>query len=110
MTCTCSTPIGENSHGLCPACKSTEQAVIDRLHTLKNSILTHAGRIALADDPDEVMEHVIALQDISNEMALYGGERADVRDIIRDGRGWARGPVRAVCLKYGVIEERRRAA
>ena len=109
MTCTCSIPIGKDSHGLCPSCKSQEQAVIDRLHMLKNSILAHAGRIALADNPDEAMEHVLALQDISNEMALYGGERADVRDIIREGRGWARGAVRAVCLKYGSSEERRAA-
>lgn len=110
MTCTCSTPITGNSHGLCPACVATEQAVIDRLHALKNNTLVHAGQIALADDPDEVMEHVIALQDISNEMALYGGERADVRDIIRDGKGWARGPVQMNCLKLGIIEERRLAA
>ena len=107
--CTCSTPISNNSHGLCPSCRATEQAVIDRLHMLKNSVLAHAGKIALADDPDEAMEHVLALQDISNEMALYGGERADVRDIIREGKGWARGPVRAVCLKYGIVEERRAA-
>ena len=110
MTCTCSIPITAHSHGLCPSCKETEQEVIDRLHFLKNSTLVHAGQIALSKDPDEAMEHVIALQDISNEMALYGGERANVLDIIRDGKGWARGPVRMNCLKLGIIEERRVAA
>lgn len=109
MTCTCSIPIGNSNH-LCPACKATEQAVIDRLHTLKNSILIHAGRIALADDPDEVMGHIIALQEISNQMAEFGGERADVRDIIREGKGWARGIVQMKCFKLGVIEPERRAA
>ena len=109
MTCTCSTPIGNSNH-LCPACKSTEQAIIDRLHVLKDDTWAHAGYIALAKDPDEAMEHILALQDISNEMALYGGERANVLDIIRDGKGWARGPVRMNCLKLGIIEERRVAA
>ena len=110
MTCTCSIPIEGNSHGLCPVCKAMEQAVIDRLHGLKNATLIHAGRLALADSASEAMEQVVALQAISNQMAVYGGVRANVLDIIRDGRGWAAGPVRAVCLKYGVIEPERKVA
>ena len=107
--CTAPMEVPENtpkeSSCMCPACAEKEE-----LHALRDGILIHAGQIALADDPDEAMEHVIALQDISNRMAEHGGERADVREIIRRGQGWARGPVRMNCLKLGIIEEVRAAA
>ena len=110
MTCTCSIPTTGDSNHLCQSCKETEQAIIDRLHVLKDDTWAHAGHIALAKDPDEAMEHVISLQDISNEIALYGGERANVLDIIKEGKGCARGPVQMNCLKLGIIEDVRVAA
>lgn len=74
------------------------------MHDLKNGIMAHAGHIALAHDADEVAIHMAALQSIADTLAdEFGGERTDVRRLVRDGIGWASGPVRAVALKYGMV-------
>jgi len=98
----------KESSCMCPVCA---QEIRQRLHGLRNAMLVYAGKIALSDDPDEVMSYIDMLQGISDTMAKdFGGVSVDVLDIIRRGQGWARGPVRMNCLKLGIIEEVRAAA
>ena len=87
-----------NSSPMCPECRA-------EIHKETNAIMSTAGRIALSRTPEEAEEHISEMQAISDRITKrYGGERDDIRELIRKGIGWASGPVQVVCFKFGVVE------
>ena len=75
-----------------------------KMHEYMRSIMAYAGHIAISKTSDEASHYVDEMQRLSDDLARdFGGERDDIRDLIRKGIGWASGPVQAVCFKFGVV-------